>query len=298
MVNIKENKIKEENVPKNLRGVADILEDKNNLLDLDDKISFKCSACGKCCVDTTDIILTPVDLCNMSKELKITTAEIIKSYGVVITGGSTGLPIILLKRDKFHRCVLLKDKKCSVHNGKPGACYLYPLGRVLSSNTEDGVKQEVKYFMQKQLCRKHRLKETTVREYIGEKYLKQVDSCSAWLDRYGKLASNVVGDFKEFISNTRVFVKPVVLNGLIETLYIGLENVNLDDLYVELNKRYDKAEELLLEAVELEQYYRRAMEENNLLVDNEAEFMKAFEKINPNEFLSEIYSFSEKYKNK
>lgn len=169
------------------------------MLDLDDKISFKCSACGKCCVDTTDIILTPVDLCNMSKELKMTTGEIIKKYGVVITGGSTGLPIILLKRDKFNRCTLLKDKKCSVHNGKPGACYLYPLGRVLSANTEDRVEQEVKYFMQKQLCRKHRLKYTTVREYIGEKYLKQSDSCFAWLDRYGKLATNVVGDFNEFI---------------------------------------------------------------------------------------------------
>lgn len=36
---------------------------------LDEPFKFHCTMCGKCCIDREDILLTPRDIYNMSKEL-------------------------------------------------------------------------------------------------------------------------------------------------------------------------------------------------------------------------------------
>ena len=37
---------------------------------VDEPFKFHCTMCGKCCINREDILLTPKDLYNMSKELK------------------------------------------------------------------------------------------------------------------------------------------------------------------------------------------------------------------------------------
>lgn len=279
---------KKERIPENLKSVAGLVQDDDNLLSLDDEIEFKCGGCGKCCVDTTDIILTPVDLYNMANELNITTKEVVNGYGKIVLGGNTGLPIVLLKRDRFNRCLLLKNKKCTVHLGKPGACYLFPLGRVIKGNSNDGIK----YFMQPELCNHYRLgKKVTIRDYIGEKYVSQEQACMAWLSRYGKLSSEIIGDFKEFIENTRMFLKNPIITAIIETLYVGLEDIESEELYEKLNERYDRAEELVREAKELETYYYDFMEKNNLFTDDEEYVRDFYSKMDLKNILKEYKTF-------
>lgn len=283
------NNKQEEYTPPNLKGVAELLEDEANMLTLDDTIDFKCRSCGKCCIETTDIILSPVDLYNLSKQLKMPSAEVIRQYGNVIQGGSTGMPLILLKRDKFNRCLLLKDKKCMVHEGKPVACYLYPLGRAVVKDKDDNTKSTMKYFMQKDLCKKHKLKQIKVRDYIGEKYIAQEQAGIDWLNRYGDLSQNIIGPFNEFIKNTRPYVRDVILSSLIETLYVGLEEIQEDNLCEELNKRYDKTEQLLKEAKEVAAYY----------ADKNLEDEKVIAMVGDmgiEDFLSKVIEFAKKYK--
>lgn len=278
------------NTPPNLVGVEEILEDENNLLTLDNTIEFKCRGCGKCCIETTDIILSPIDIYNLSKQLKISSEEVITQYGDVIQGGSTKMPIVLLKRDKNNKCLLLKDNKCMVHQGKPGSCYLYPLGRVIMKNPDDGTSSQIKYFMQKDLCRKYKVKTIKIRDYIGDKYISQEQACINWLTRYGDLYANTIGLFNEFIDTCKPYIQNTVLSTLIEVLYIGLEEINEeDDLVVELEKRYSEAENLLKEAVEIRDYYDAFSQEK------EDELVKT---IGPEKFLEKLLKFVRKYKRK
>ena len=277
------------NVPPNLEKVAELLEDEANMLTLDDTIEFKCRGCGKCCIETTDIILSPVDIYNLSKQLKMPSADVLKQYGNLIQGGSTGMPLILLKRDKFNRCLLLKDKKCMVHEGKPVACYLYPLGRAVVNDKDDETKSSMKYFMQKDLCNKHKLKTIKVRDYIGEKYIAQEQIGVDWLNRYGELSSKIIGPFKEFIENVKPYVRDVVLSCIVETLYVGLEDIKEDNLREELNNRYDTVEVLLKESKKVADYYA-GMDFTN------EEVLTKLGDIAMEEFLSELIDLAKKYK--
>lgn len=277
------------NVPPNLEKIAELLEDETNMLTLDDTIEFKCRGCGKCCIETTDIILSPVDIYNLSKQLKMPSADVLKQYGNLIQGGSTGMPLILLKRDKFNRCLLLKDKKCMVHEGKPVACYLYPLGRAVVKDPDDETKSSMKYFMQKDLCNKHKLKTIKVRDYIGEKYIAQEQVGVDWLNRYGELSSNIIGPFKEFIENVKPYVRDVVLSCIVETLYVGLEDIKEDNLREELNNRYDTVEVLLKESKKVADYYA-GMDFTN------EEVLTKLGDMAMEEFLSELIDLAKKYK--
>ena len=97
---------------------------------LDDTFKFHCDQCGKCCTNRENIILSPMDVFRLSRELNITPVEFYKEYCVFNIGENSRIPIIRLAsvgRDRH--CVLLKDRKCSVHKVKPAVCGMYPLGR-------------------------------------------------------------------------------------------------------------------------------------------------------------------------
>ena len=53
---------------------------------VDEPFKFHCTMCGKCCINREDILLTPKDLYNMSKELKIFMLE--KPHGFLLSGYS------------------------------------------------------------------------------------------------------------------------------------------------------------------------------------------------------------------
>lgn len=53
---------------------------KNNKLTPDSSFRFHCTQCGKCCINRDDIILSPLDLFRIAKELNLSMEEVLKQY--------------------------------------------------------------------------------------------------------------------------------------------------------------------------------------------------------------------------
>ena len=52
-----------------LKGIVEKLDSMK--IGLDEPFKFHCNMCGKCCIHREDILLSPKDIYNMSKELGI-----------------------------------------------------------------------------------------------------------------------------------------------------------------------------------------------------------------------------------
>lgn len=141
-------------------------------VDLDASFKFHCTQCGKCCEHRDDIILSPMDIFRMSKELKLTPTEFSLQYCRVNIGPTSRMPIVTLQPvGSNDRCPLLKNHKCIVHNVKPSVCAMFPLGRYLAIDkdkfgNESIAGSTVKYMLQPIDCGDD--SEThTVREWLS-----------------------------------------------------------------------------------------------------------------------------------
>lgn len=138
---------------------------------VDEPFPFHCTMCGKCCINREDILLTPRDIFNMSKELEITVSEFFKEYCEAYIGGDSRMPIVRLKpRGSVKRCPLLKDRKCSVHKAKPAVCAMFPIGRCLRYEPGQDIKvtvDQVEYIFNNPGCGDD-AEIHTVREWLNE----------------------------------------------------------------------------------------------------------------------------------
>ena len=166
---------------------------------LDDTFKFHCDQCGKCCTHREDIILSPMDIFKMAKELKMTPVEFYHEYCVFNIGEHTRMPIVRLASEgKDTHCVLLKNHRCSRHKVKPAVCAMFPLGRYMSFekddyNAESIDTSKVKYLLQPPECGDE--SEThTVREWLSGFDIKLEDEAFVqWL----KAISRFSNKFKE-----------------------------------------------------------------------------------------------------
>ena len=166
---------------------------------LDDTFKFHCDQCGKCCTHREDIILSPMDIFKMAKELKMTPVEFYHEYCVFNIGEHTRMPIVRLASEgKDTHCVLLKNHRCSVHKVKPAVCAMFPLGRYMSFekddyNAESIDTSKVKYLLQPPECGDE--SEThTVREWLSGFDVKLEDEAFV---QWQKAISRFSNKFKE-----------------------------------------------------------------------------------------------------
>ena len=166
---------------------------------LDDTFKFHCDQCGKCCTHREDIILSPMDIFKMAKELKISTVDFYHEYCVFNIGEHTRMPIVRLASEgKDTHCVLLKNHRCSVHKVKPAVCAMFPLGRYMSFekddyNAESIDTSKVKYLLQPPECGDE--SEThTVREWLSGFDIKLEDEAFV---QWQKAISRFSNKFKE-----------------------------------------------------------------------------------------------------
>jgi|TARA_B110000908_G_scaffold102022_1_gene120248 Fe-S-cluster containining protein len=98
-------------------------------------LPLTCTRSGTCCFGKA-VMLNPWELFNLSKEKKITSREFRDLY---CEFGGIRLRFNGEKDKKGqHACSQYKeDIGCSVHQGRPLACRLYPLGRQIQFNTAD-----------------------------------------------------------------------------------------------------------------------------------------------------------------
>ena len=166
---------------------------------LDDTFKFHCDQCGKCCTHREDIILSPMDIYKMAKELKMTSVEFYHEYCVFNIGEHTRMPIVRLASEgKDTHCILLKNHRCSVHKVKPAVCAMFPLGRYMcfekdDYNAESIDTSKVKYLLQPPECGDE--SEThTVREWLSGFDIKLEDEAFV---QWQKAISRFSNKFKE-----------------------------------------------------------------------------------------------------
>ena len=140
----------------------------HNKLTADDPFRFRCTQCGKCCINREDILLTPLDLFRIANELKLSLKEFIDQYCELYIGPDSHFPIIRLKpRGSIKRCPLLKNRRCSVHKAKPAMCAMFPIGRVIAF-PEDGTSSNapvIEYFYMNPGCGNN-TRTQTIREWF------------------------------------------------------------------------------------------------------------------------------------
>lgn len=140
---------------------------------LDETFRFHCTQCGKCCTNREDIMLNPMDIFKMSKELGMSPSQFFQTYCMTHVGDASRFPIIRLKPvGSNRRCPLLKNQLCSVHNVKPAVCAMYPLGRYIaidqnSAEFDETDISQVKYLLQPIDCG-DKSEEHTVRRWLGD----------------------------------------------------------------------------------------------------------------------------------
>ncbi|HPI39386.1 MAG TPA: YkgJ family cysteine cluster protein [Pseudobdellovibrionaceae bacterium] len=87
-------------------------------------IQFECQGSGQCCVshgEYGNVYLTPKDRARMAKVLKIPTRLFTQQFCEKVGG------IFRLKEDsKNGNCQFLKNKKCSIYEGRPTQCRTWP----------------------------------------------------------------------------------------------------------------------------------------------------------------------------
>jgi Fe-S-cluster containining protein len=91
--------------------VEDIKSGKQKTINMNDKIKFDCTMCGKCCFKN-DILINSYDMIRLRHALGMTTQEIIQNKFVdIYIGPSSGLPVAILNfeqdTEKLSKCPFL-----------------------------------------------------------------------------------------------------------------------------------------------------------------------------------------------
>lgn len=152
-----------------LKGIVDNFD--NMKIGLDETFKFHCTMCGNCCINREDILLSPKDIYNISKELGVTTDDFFKKYCEVYIGSDSRVPIVRLKPQRADkRCPLLKKMKCRVHRAKPTVCAMFPIGRcIIADNPQEGLKDidasQIQYIFNNPGCG-DASEDHTVREWL------------------------------------------------------------------------------------------------------------------------------------
>ena len=157
-------------------------EGKNvQFVDLNDEFEFNCNRCGSCCTCRNDILVSPYDVYDLAVALKINCIEVISKYLEPYIGQHSHIPIMVIADTPQRKCPFLEFDtvemlyKCKVDSKKPGPCRTYPFGVVRQTNPKT-LEPEIVSFIKTDFCKMHGGKKITVKEHIGEDYLKSLDA--------------------------------------------------------------------------------------------------------------------------
>ena len=79
--------------------------------------AYTCNGCGRCCHDKA-IRVGPYEVARIAEALGVTTTHVLDEHVDPDVGA--------LRQRPDGSCVLLREGRCSVHQGRPLACRLYP----------------------------------------------------------------------------------------------------------------------------------------------------------------------------
>ena len=133
-------------------------EELKNILNLKSKANLNCSLCEKCCEYRGDIKITPINVLEISKFLKISIEEFLKEYTVEVQGEE---PEIVIKGiGEKQECIFnnRENFKCVINKVKPMQCVVFPLVPV-------DVKRDL--FIDSRACPRETKKMVTVDKWVN-----------------------------------------------------------------------------------------------------------------------------------
>lgn len=140
------------------------------LYDLNDMVKADCGGCkgcfACCCGMGKSIILTPLDIFDITKNLNCTFEELLMNKIELNVVDGLILPNLKMN-EKEEKCAFLNSHgRCSIHEFRPGLCRIFPLGRYYEKN-------EFRYFLQIYECKKENRSKIKVRKWIDIPNLKE-----------------------------------------------------------------------------------------------------------------------------
>lgn len=115
---------------------------------LDDTFGFVCAGCGDCCRQRRDLVLSGYDLYRIARRLRLSPRIVAHAFCKRYLAPESCLPAFRLTPDPFTgNCRFFEGNACTIHEARPLACALYPLGQCI-----DPVTAQIEYRAQLPLC--------------------------------------------------------------------------------------------------------------------------------------------------
>jgi Fe-S-cluster containining protein len=101
----------------------------------------------QCCSDV-NIVLTPADVLSLARRTGLSTGEFLDRHTMSPITKELHLPVVMLRMGAApeKRCPFVSENGCSVYEGRPWACRMYPVGMALPP-ARAGVAPEPTYFL-------------------------------------------------------------------------------------------------------------------------------------------------------
>ncbi len=117
-------------------------------LALDEPFPFVCAGCGDCCRHRRDLVLSGYDLYRIARRLRLAPRIVARAFCREYIASQSCLPAFRLTPDpKTGDCRFFEGSACAIHEARPLACALYPLGQCIDPDTG-----AVSYHAQLPLC--------------------------------------------------------------------------------------------------------------------------------------------------
>lgn len=117
-------------------------------LRMEDNFSFVCVGCGECCRNRRDLVLSGYDLYRLSRRFRLSPRIVANAFCKRYIAPLSCLPAYRLTPDpRTGNCRFLEGGACVIHEARPLACALYPLGQTIDPATA-----EIQYRVQPPLC--------------------------------------------------------------------------------------------------------------------------------------------------
>lgn len=128
-----------------------------------DSFPFVCAGCGDCCRKRRDLVLSGYDLYRIARRLRLSPRIVAHAFCKSYTGPQSCLPVLRLTPDpQTGNCRFFEGSACVIHEARPLACALYPLGQSI-----DPLTAHVEYRPQLPLCGVH-VEGRTLQNYLDD----------------------------------------------------------------------------------------------------------------------------------
>ncbi len=186
-----------------------------------------CKDCHACCVDMGgSIILDPLDIYIMTKELSVTFEQLLAEHIELNVVDGIILPNIKMNGASAKCRFLNEEGRCSIHSARPGICRLFPLGRIY----ED---RDFKYFLQIYECPKKNKSKVKIKNWLGVENINAYEKfVKSWHFLLEDIQEKILKEADEqTVKNVNMYI--------LQTFYLSKYSLEYD-FYEQFNVRLDK----------------------------------------------------------